>query len=300
MANLPAAEIAADPALVRQLVEEQCPGLAGGDLWAAGSGWDNHIYRLGSDYAVRLPRRRSAAGLTANEQRWLPELTADVPVPTSAPVFCGTACELYPWPWSITRWFDGQDVSQQPRDRNLALAPGLAGFLNAFHRPAPADYPRNPYRGGPLSSRYESVLQRLDAGMVPHAARVRELWEEMQQLPAWPGPPLWLHGDLHAANLISKNNALQAVIDFGDLTAGDPATDLAAAWLVFEADGRRAFRAALGPQYNDDPWIWARARGWALCLATILLANSDDAPALNLLGSETLMEILTSNREETV
>ncbi|MCC3303016.1 aminoglycoside phosphotransferase family protein [Arthrobacter sp. zg-Y895] len=297
MANLPAADISADLALVRQLVQEQRPDLAELDLRSAGSGWDNHIYRLGTDYAIRLPRRRSAAGLTANEQRWLPDLTADVPVATSAPVFCGTPSALYPWPWSITSWFDGQDVSLQPRDRNVCLASGLAGFLNAFHRPAPSDYPRNPYRGGPLSSRYDSVLERLDSGMVPHAARVGELWDQVQQLPAWPGPPLWLHGDLHSANLISKDNALQAVIDFGDMTAGDPATDLATAWLVFEAEGRRAFRAALGPQYDEDPYIWERARGWALCIATILLANSDDAPGLNLVGSETLMEILTGDRE---
>lgn len=300
MANLPAAEISADPALVRQLVREHRPELAGLDLHVAGSGWDNHIYRLGTEYAVRLPRRRSAAGLTANEQRWLPQLTANVPVPTSAPLFSGSPCELYPWPWSITRWFDGQDVSLQPRDRNVALAEGLAAFLNAFHRPAPPDYPRNPFRGGPLPDRDKSVQERLDTGMVPHAVRVREVWSEAREAPGWPGPPLWLHGDLHAANLVSRDQALQAVIDFGDLTAGDPATDLAAAWLVFDAAGRNAFRAALGPQYDADPYIWQRARGWAVCLATVLLANSDDAPDLNLLGSETLMEILTNDMEGTV
>ena len=295
MANLPAAEISADPALVRQLVQEQYPELADQDLRQAANGWDNSIYRLGTRYAVRLPRRRSAAGLTANEQRWLPQLTEGIPVQTSAPLFCGSPCSLFPWPWSITRWFDGEDVSLQPRDRNTAFAGDLAGFLNAFHRPAPPDYPRNPFRGGALAGRDEPVQQRLDSGMVPHAVVVRELWAGMRELPPWPGPPLWLHGDLHAANLVSKDEALQAVIDFGDLTAGDPATDLAAGWLVFDAEGRQAFHEALGPQYDADPWIWERARGWALCLATILLANSDDAPGLNLLGSETLMEILTGD-----
>ncbi|UWX98043.1 aminoglycoside phosphotransferase family protein [Arthrobacter zhaoxinii] len=297
MANLPAAEIAADPALVRQLVEEQHPELGGQTLQQVASGWDNYIYRLGTDYAVRLPRRRTAAGLTANEQRWLPQLTADVPVQTSAPLFCGAPCELYPWPWSITAWFDGQDVSLSPRDRNVALAEPLARFLNAFHRPAPPDFPRNPVRGGPLSGRDEAVQGRLNSGMVPHAARVQELWDEAQNIPAWTGPPLWLHGDLHPANLVAKDNTLQAVIDFGDLTAGDPATDLAAAWLVFDAEGRAGFRAALGSQYDGDPHVWERARGWAVCMATVLLANSDDAPGLYLVGSETLMEILTGDRE---
>ncbi|MCQ1947925.1 aminoglycoside phosphotransferase family protein [Arthrobacter sp. zg-Y1116] len=297
MANLPAAEISADPALVRQLVREQHPDLGGHSLTQAASGWDNYIYRLGTEYAIRLPRRQSAAGLTANEQRWLPQLTADVPVSTSAPLFRGTPCELYPWPWSITAWFDGQDVSLSPRDRNVALAEPLAAFLNAFHRPAPADYPRNPFRGGPLADRAEAVQGRLNSGMVPHAARVQELWDQAQDIPAWTGPPLWLHGDLHPANLVAKDNTLQAVIDFGDLTAGDPATDLAAAWLVFDAEGRDTFRRSLGDQYDGDPYVWERARGWAMCMATILLANSDDAPGLYLVGSETLMEILTGDRE---
>ncbi|MET4061583.1 aminoglycoside phosphotransferase (APT) family kinase protein [Arthrobacter sp. UYP6] len=298
MANHPPAEISVDADLVRQLLREQHPSLADMPLRPVANGWDNYIFRLGANYAVRLPRRLSAAQLTANEQQWLPGLTADLPVATSAPVFPGKPSTAFPWPWNITRWFDGLEVSLQPRDRNVALAAQLAGFLNAFHQPAPSGFPFNAVRGIPLENRNDAVLDRLASGMVPHAARVRELWDASLKLPPWPGPALWLHGDLHPANLVgTADGALQAVIDFGDLTAGDPATDLAAAWLVFDQNGRSAFRAALGGQYDADPYVWGRAQGWAVCMASALLSNSDDHPGMYLLGSETLMEILTDVRD---
>jgi aminoglycoside phosphotransferase (APT) family kinase protein len=50
------------------------------------------------------------------------------------------------------------------------------------------------------------------------------------------------------------------VIDFGTCGVGDPACDLAIAWTLLTADGRRAFRKRL----SVDDATWARGRGWAL------------------------------------
>lgn len=288
-------QLRVDAGLVRGLLQNQQPHLADLPLLEVGDGWVNHVFRLGGEHAVRLPRREDAAALMAKEQQWLPTLTAGLQTDTSTPVYAGVPEESYPYPWTVSAWFDGLDVSLQPRDRNESLARPLAEFLNAFHRPAPQDYPRNPVVGGPLLSRDEAVQERLHAGMVPRAARIGELWAEAVQLPGWNSVPLWLHGDLHPANLIARDGTLQAIIDFGDLTAGDPAADLAAAWLVFDAAGRRSFRSALGTQYDGDPFVWLRARGWALCVASNLLAGAQRHPGLYLVGSETLMEILTDD-----
>src|SRR5436305_1105869 len=58
------------------------------------------------------------------------------------------------------------------------------------------------------------------------------------------GPGLWLHGDLHPANvLLRPDGGLAAVLDFGDLGAGDPAVDLAVAWLMFDGAARHRFMA---------------------------------------------------------
>lgn len=84
--NMPAAEIDIDDGLVRRLLADQHPDLAALPLTPVANGWDNAIFRLGADLAVRLPRRQLAADLVVNEQRWLPEvgLTPAAPGPGSA------------------------------------------------------------------------------------------------------------------------------------------------------------------------------------------------------------------------
>ena len=52
-------------------------------------GWDNVMYRLGDELAVRLPRRAVAAGLIVHEQRWLPVVAPRLPLPVPAPVRAG-------------------------------------------------------------------------------------------------------------------------------------------------------------------------------------------------------------------
>jgi aminoglycoside phosphotransferase (APT) family kinase protein len=92
-------------------------------------------------------------------------------------------------------------------------------------------------------------------------------WDAALQIPVWPGPALWVHGDLSPMNLLIADGRLSAVIDFGGMGVGDPACDLIIAWNLLHANTRNIFRAAL--QINDA--TWARGRGWALSIALIQL-----------------------------
>nr|QQZ52029.1 phosphotransferase [Phenylobacterium glaciei] len=88
-------------------------------------------------------------------------------------------------------------------------------------------------------------------------------------------PPVWLHGDVAAGNLLVKDGRLSAVIDFGILGVGDPACDLAIAWTLLHGPARAAFREAL----PLDEGTWARGRGWTIWKALIVaagLSGSDD------------------------
>jgi aminoglycoside phosphotransferase (APT) family kinase protein len=252
---------------VRSLLEEQHPDLADLELREVAGGWDNKMWRLGHELAVRMPRTARAPFLLRGEQRWLPFVAPALPLPVPVPVRIGEPSPRFSSTWTITRWVEGEPADSAPiTDREAAGI--LAGFLTALHREAPAGAPANPARGGPL--RRESFDQWLPAsasGSV--AASARRVWEDAVAAPPWPGPPVWLHGDLHPANVVVSGGTLAGVLDFGELCAGDPATDLAAAWVLLPAGTASRFFDAYATA--DDATI-RRARGWAVVRAFVLIA----------------------------
>ncbi|MGO1316788.1 MAG: aminoglycoside phosphotransferase family protein [Cellulomonadaceae bacterium] len=294
MADRPAAEVRITADLVRTLLAEQHPGLAGLPLGPRAEGWDNVVWPLGDALAVRLPRRAVAAPAATHEHRWLPGLALRLPVTVPEPVALGVPSAQYPWPWAVVRHVPGPIVAQVPRAVRSELAEPLAAFVAALHREGPDDGPRSAVRGVPLRQRAQAVGARLASGAVPHAPSLREIWSRALDAPEWSGAPQWLHGDLHPANMVAgPGPTLAGVIDFSDLTLGDPATDLATAWLTFDATGRTRFRAALAHRHPLDDPVWVRARGWALTMATALVVASDDVPAQRDLGLETVRELCT-------
>jgi aminoglycoside phosphotransferase (APT) family kinase protein len=65
------------------------------------------------------------------------------------------------------------------------------------------------------------------------AADVRAVWNDAVAAQAWRGPPVWVHGDLHPANVVGSDGTISGIIDFGDMFAGDPAWELAAMRSLF-------------------------------------------------------------------
>jgi aminoglycoside phosphotransferase (APT) family kinase protein len=267
----PAAEVDVDAALVRALLHEQHPDLASLPVERVANGWDNAIFRIGDELGARLPRRALAVPLLLNERRWLPVVAAGLPLPIPVPTRAGEPGAGYPWPWAIGPWLPGAPAEMTPPADPDTAADALGRFVAALHRPAPADAPPNPFRGVPLAERAERMDEGLDRlGATIDRSRVEARWREALAVPPWPGPPLWLHGDLHPLNLLVAGGRLSGVIDFGDLTAGDPATDLAVAWMMFRGAARDRFRRASGA--DDD--TWRRAHGWALTLG-VAFAGGD-------------------------
>jgi aminoglycoside phosphotransferase (APT) family kinase protein len=302
---LPPAEVDVSVDLARGLLAAQHPDLADRPLVVAAHGWDNVVLRLGDDLAVRLPRRAAAAELVRHEQAWLPRLAPRLPVPVPAPVRLGRPSDgsrrpAYPWAWSVVPWFAGRPAWAVPPGARQGLVAPLADLVAALHRPAPPDAPANPFRGVPLADRDAVVRERLRGGAVPDADALLALWSRLVGTPAWQGPAVWLHGDLHPANLVATpadsaggRASLAAVVDFGDITAGDPATDFATAWLTFDAPARAEFRRRVTAACGTDGATWDRALAWAVVLTAVLLRHSvDEAPHLRAIGEHARDQVL--------
>lgn len=287
----PVPEVEVTEQLARTLLAEQHPDLAGLPLTWAGTGWDNALWRVGDHLAARFPVRELAASLVSHEQQWLPVLAPRLPVDVPVPVRVGLPSAGYPWTWSVVPWFDAVPAHHTPVVGRTAWAPALADVFLALHRPAPDDAPVNPFRGVPVAPREPALRERLDALALPLGDRILERWRELVDAPGWDGPALWLHGDPHPANLLVHDGRLRAVIDFGDVTSGDPASDLSTAWLTFDAEGRAAFRDRLA--YDDA--TWRRAQAWALHMAVTLLMHPVDHPTLAEIGRHGVAQALADD-----
>jgi aminoglycoside phosphotransferase (APT) family kinase protein len=251
-----------DDELVRTLLKEQHPDLADLELKEVVGGWGNQMWRLGDDLAVRMPRTHGSPDDLRKEHRWLPDLAARLPLPIPAPQRLCEPSDRFPNHWLITTWVHGEPADHTPIT-DPAAADVLAEFLLALHTEAPADAPVNDRTGVPSGLGFEGIhsyVDRLD--------EVRAVWEDAAAAPAWDGPPLWLHGDLHPANVVVADGTLAGVVDFGEVCAGDPAGDLAAAWILLPAGSAGRFFE----RYPVDDATVRRARGWAVTRALFLIA----------------------------
>ncbi len=287
---MPAAEVEISAELVRRLLADQHPDLARLPVEFLANGWDNELYRVGDRLIARLPRRALGAQIIRNEQRWLPGLAARLPLPIPAPERTGVPACGYPYSWSVVPYLPGVPAAEAGPFDPAGAAAAVGGFLGALHVPAPPDAPANPFRGVPLAERAASVAANLALirGQVDEDAVLRG-WDTALAAPGYDGPPAWLHGDLHPSNILVNDGQVSGVIDFGDITAGDPASDLSVAWMLLPADAQgnfwKAYQEAGG---RGDDALRARARGWALNLAIVFLAHSEDNPVLRDVGRRTL------------
>ncbi len=279
--KLKAGKFDVDVPLVKQLIARQFP------QWAelavepvAEDGWDNWTFRLGEAMKVRLPSATGYAEQAEKEARWLPHLAPQLPVAVPVPLGLGEPDLGYPWHWSIYEWLEGEPATRDNVADLLCFAEDVAAFLTALQRidatggPPPGSH--NFLRGAPPMSIYgdearrsvTAIAARIDA---PAAQAVLDA----AQAATWSSAPVWVHGDVAVGNLLVQNGRLNAVIDFGTSAVGDPACDLVIAWVFFEGESRRAFRRAV----TADAGMWARARGWAVWKAALVLANNSPVNA---------------------
>ncbi|MEV6510102.1 aminoglycoside phosphotransferase family protein [Streptomyces sp. NPDC051642] len=255
--------------LVRDLLREQHPDLAELPIREVAGGWGNQMWRLGNELAVRMQRMDKGPDLQLKERRWLPTLASRLPLPIPVPLRDGVPSERFPKIWTVMTWVEGTPLDHGSITHGDHAAETLAGFLRALHVEAPADAPTSSDFGAHPKDCTDGFEHFFQAAPTDLAAEIREVWGEAVVAPGWEGPPVWVHGDLHPANVVVADGTLAGVVDFGALFAGDPAWDLSAAWLLLPAGAAARFFDSYA---QADEAAVRRARGLAAMKSLFLMA----------------------------
>ncbi|WP_329253256.1 aminoglycoside phosphotransferase family protein [Streptomyces sp. NBC_01478] len=264
-----------DAALVTKLIDAQFPQWSGLPVVPVEvDGWDNRTYRLGADMSVRLPTAAGYVPAVDKESTWLPRLAPDLPLAVPTILGAGVPGAGYPFPWSVRGWLDGETSAPGRIDDMARFASAVGEFVLALQR---CDTTGGPLAGehswyrGASPAHYDDETRRCLAALEGHVdtRRAAEVWEAALAA-EWRGTPVWFHGDIASGNLLVRDGELTAVIDFGTSGVGDPACDLVIAWTMFSGESRDAFRRTTA----QDDGMWARARGWALWKALLVLSQS--------------------------
>ncbi|WP_297082719.1 phosphotransferase [uncultured Demequina sp.] len=280
MMRTPVAEVEISDDLVRRLLADQHPDLASRPLGRRIDGWDNAMFRLGHDLAVRLPRRALGAEISAAEHEHLPVISQRWTFPAPVPLRLGAPAEGFPWEWSVVPWIDGDIAFDDPltdlgaRDLGVAIA--------QIQQSPTAGAPHNPYRSGTLPEVAELFDTRLralvDAGVV--AMDAADVLRGLVEAGAAIDEPerRWAHLDLHGANVIVRGGRLAGIVDWGDAALADPATDLGQACTLvglvhadalLEAYGTAEGPMRVGAGSEGRARVMARAAAYGVTLASI-------------------------------
>ena len=102
------------PELVAGLIAAQFPQWADLPIRPVEvDGHDNTTFHLGDTMSVRLPSSASYAAQVEKEQRWLPTLAGQLPLPIPEPLAQGEPTPEYGLPWSVYRWLDGRPATRK-------------------------------------------------------------------------------------------------------------------------------------------------------------------------------------------
>lgn len=271
-----APEIDVDEELARESIAAQFPELGPKTVRPFGAGMDNAAFLVNERYVFRFPRREIAVPLLERETRILPLIVPRVPVAIPVPRFVGEPNDRYPWVFAGYELLEGTSacsISLSNTERET-MAPALGFFLRDLHAIDPA---RAIERGLPgdligrlnHAHRFQLAQERFalleDSGALTNTQPFIDFMASVAPGDTDVQPSVIAHGDLYARHiLLNRRHALGAVIDWGDLHYGHPATDLMVAHSMLPASAHDAFIAAYGG-VDERTWQIAKYRATYHC-----------------------------------
>lgn len=209
-------------------------------------GWDSAVWEVNGDLVFRFPKRAEVGIRLRTEIALLPALAPTLPAAVPRFIYVADRSDIFPHPFVGYRKLPDIPLSAAPAARIAPerLAAHIGRFLTALHGfPTERAVACGVAAVSPEAWRAQYIgmladLRPLFPRMTPpEQARAEALFAAYLDHPEhFRFAPVLLHRDLGGDHLLLdlRNGDLAAVIDWGDLSIGDPAQDfcgLPAAWL---------------------------------------------------------------------
>lgn len=132
--------------------------------------------------SVRLPSGEAYAPQIEKEKIWLPKFKKHISCEIPIPIANGEASNIYPYPWSINKWIDGDVLSYKNINNLDDIAIGIAKFLKELQAIDSSDGPaagsHNFYRGGLLKVYNDETINVLnDLKNILPTDELKIIWE---------------------------------------------------------------------------------------------------------------------------
>jgi aminoglycoside phosphotransferase (APT) family kinase protein len=240
-----------DDDLVAALIREQHPHLSRLEVGRRYVFDDHMTVRLGDLYCLNLPTAPGLDEAMASTSRWLRSVSPDWTFPAGVPLLTGEPTASYPFRWEVARWLPGSNAGVVNLEASAATDLGKA--LRQVHTPASARAPIGVEAGTPLSRHRKTWRELNEAlrgtvgpkGNTIDPAILADRWEVAVDT-VIDTQPRWTHGNLDPRYVVSDRGRFGGICTWWTFGAGDPAADIAAAFLLINRTAEAEFVAAYG------------------------------------------------------
>jgi aminoglycoside 2''-phosphotransferase len=214
-------------------IELEQQGLAVHSAHFLGEGWNSRAYLVNNELVFRFPKHLEQWGEQRREVSFLAFAANCLPLAVPRYLRLAPASTAAAYGYAVYRYLPGRalDVNALTQEKRAAAAVAIATFLRALHslQPSPevaALLPREDDRM--LANEYfarsqQEIAPKLRASERRALAKQFELYLNTPENFLF--EPVVLHADLSADHLLTEKEAVVAVIDFGDVSWGDPDYD---------------------------------------------------------------------------
>jgi len=238
-------------------IEAEVPGLTVRSVVRAGEGWTAIAYRVNDGFVIKFPKRAEAWDELDREIAFLQHARARLPLPVPQSVCRVRESAGAPHGYVVYRSIPGQAIDPRSLSTraHAALAHSLGEFLRVLHDMDPQPVASLLPCEEPHAT---AVLYQGDADAViaPRLSRVErraltDVFTRYLNDPLnFPKQSRVLHADLSAEHVLCADGAVTGIIDWGDVSLGDPDYDFS---YLYEDFGEAFVRDMARRYGHTDP-----------------------------------------------